>query len=61
VILHLIGWLEPLVDRITRNWTTVVTPIIDVIDWETMEYKMSETSVTAVGGFSWGMIVLWIF
>ncbi|CAL8072157.1 unnamed protein product [Orchesella dallaii] len=53
------GWLEPLSDRITRNWTNVVCPIIDVIDYETLEYKMSERSITAVGGFTWDMVFNW--
>ena len=33
------GWLEPLVDRIARNATHVVCPVIDVIDTETLEYQ----------------------
>ena len=32
------GWLEPLLDRIARNSTTVVCPVIDVIDDSTLEY-----------------------
>ncbi|ODN01160.1 putative polypeptide N-acetylgalactosaminyltransferase 9 [Orchesella cincta] len=44
------GWLEPLSDRITRSWTNVVCPIIDVIDWDTLEYRMSERTITA---FNW--------
>ncbi len=28
----LIGWLEPLLDRIAANWSNVVTPVIDVIE-----------------------------
>ena len=32
------GWLEPLLDRIAKNSTTVVCPVIDVIDDSTLEY-----------------------
>jgi polypeptide N-acetylgalactosaminyltransferase len=33
------GWMEPLIDRIARNLTIVVCPVIDVLDTETLEYK----------------------
>lgn len=51
------GWLEPMSNRITQDPKNVVCPIIDVIDDDTMEFRMSERSVTAVGGFSWNMVV----
>ncbi|EYC19912.1 hypothetical protein Y032_0023g777 [Ancylostoma ceylanicum] len=35
------GWLEPLLDRIKRNNTTVVCPVIDIIDDKTFEYLYS--------------------
>lgn len=38
-----IGWLEPLLDRIARNSTTVVCPVIDVIDDTTLEYHFRDS------------------
>lgn len=58
-LLHLavlaVGWLEPLLDRIGRNWTSAVTPVIDVISDDTLEYTYS--SFVAVGGFDWNLQV----
>ena len=50
------GWLEPLLDRIARNSTTVVCPVIDVIDEDTLEVHFDKKSVQ-VGGFDWGLQV----
>ncbi|EYC19910.1 hypothetical protein Y032_0023g777 [Ancylostoma ceylanicum] len=36
-----VRWLEPLLDRIKRNNTTVVCPVIDIIDDKTFEYLYS--------------------
>ncbi|XP_022917093.1 putative polypeptide N-acetylgalactosaminyltransferase 9 isoform X2 [Onthophagus taurus] len=52
------GWLEPLLDRIARNSTTVVCPVIDVIDDTTLEYKFKEGYVN-VGGFDWNLQFNW--
>ena len=41
--------------RIGRNWTTVVTPVIDVIMDDSLEYTYS--SFVAVGGFDWNLQV----
>ena len=41
--------------RIGNNWTTVVTPVIDVILDDTLEYTYS--SFVAVGGFDWNLQV----
>ena len=51
------GWLEPLVDRIARNSTHVVCPVIDVIDTETLEYQGN--GYFAVGGFDWNLQFNW--
>ena len=49
------GWLEPLLDRIARNASYVVTPIIDVIDDSTFQYHYGPG--VAVGGFDWNLQV----
>lgn len=54
-----IGWLEPLLHEIKLNESTVVTPMIDVIDRTTFEYKYSKSSRVSVGGFDWNMQFTW--
>ena len=51
------GWLEPLLDRIARNKTNVVCPVIDIINDETLAYQKS--SYLAVGGFDWNLVFNW--
>ncbi|KAJ0176765.1 hypothetical protein K1T71_007944 [Dendrolimus kikuchii] len=53
------GWLEPLLDRIARNKTTVVCPVIDVIDDTTLEYHYRDSSSVNVGGFDWNLQFNW--
>ena len=51
------GWLEPLLDRIARDKTTVVCPVIDVINEDTLEYLNSGSF--SVGGFDWNLEFDW--
>ena len=51
------GWLEPLLDRIGRNSSTVVCPVIDIINTDTLEYV--NNGYLAVGGFDWNLIFNW--
>ncbi|XP_043202411.1 putative polypeptide N-acetylgalactosaminyltransferase 9 isoform X1 [Amphibalanus amphitrite] len=53
------GWLEPLLDEIAKNRTTVVCPVIDVIDDTTLEYHYQKASGTSVGGFDWNLQFNW--
>ncbi|XP_065337982.1 putative polypeptide N-acetylgalactosaminyltransferase 9 [Cloeon dipterum] len=53
------GWLEPLLDRIARNSTTVVCPVIDVIDDTTLEYHYRDSGGVNVGGFDWNLQFNW--
>ncbi|VDM48896.1 unnamed protein product [Toxocara canis] len=53
------GWIEPLLDRIKRNSSIVVCPVIDVIDDETFEYHYSKAYFTNVGGFDWSLQFNW--
>nr|CAD7450893.1 unnamed protein product [Timema bartmani] len=49
-----VGWLEPLLDRIARDVTTVVWPVIDSIDGKTLQYQWQEDIL--LGGFSWNLL-----
>lgn len=53
------GWLEPLLDRISRNSTTVVCPVIDVISDSTFEYHYRDSGGVNVGGFDWNLQFSW--
>uniref|UniRef100_A0A914MY07 Glycosyltransferase 2-like domain-containing protein n=1 Tax=Meloidogyne incognita TaxID=6306 RepID=A0A914MY07_MELIC len=52
-------WLEPLLARIKKDPTTVVCPVIDVIDDNTFEYHYSKAFFTNVGGFDWSLQFNW--
>ena len=53
------GWLEPLLDRIARDPTIVPTPVIDVIEDETLEFSFQQSAALQVGGFDWMMTFDW--
>lgn len=46
-------------DRIARNSTTVVCPVIDVISDETLEYHYRDSGGVNVGGFDWNLQFSW--
>jgi polypeptide N-acetylgalactosaminyltransferase len=48
-----------MLDRIARNWSTVVVPVIDVILDDTIQYKRLLGEDIQVGGFSWGLVFNW--
>jgi hypothetical protein len=50
-----LGWLEPLLDRIARNSSNVVCPVIRTIDDNSFAYK--ERQWFSVGGFDWDLRV----
>ena len=54
-----VGWLEPLMERIYLNRTTVVCPVIDIISWEKIEYSTIQGPPGVRGGFSWGLVFKW--
>ena len=53
------GWIEPLLEPIKKNVTNVVTPLIDIIDKDTFEYKHSNKDHVSVGGFDWHLQFTW--
>ena len=53
------GWLEPLFDRIGRNKTKFVCPVIDVIDDDTLEYHYRDSGCVNAGGFDWNLQFNW--
>ncbi|XP_033099297.1 polypeptide N-acetylgalactosaminyltransferase 1-like isoform X2 [Anneissia japonica] len=53
------GWLEPLLDRISKDRTKVVCPVIDTISDKTFEYIPVRGNVP-IGGFSWYPDFTWI-
>eukprot|EP00051_Salpingoeca_urceolata_P007392 m.97368 g.97368 ORF g.97368 m.97368 type:complete len:175 (-) comp15219_c0_seq4:807-1331(-) len=50
------GWIEPLLDRIKRDRTTVAMPIIDAIEAHTFEVR---TAILQRGVISWGLHFYW--
>ena len=48
-----------MLDRIADNHSNVVTPVIDVIDAETLHYQFSSAKNTFVGGFDWNLFFTW--
>ncbi|VVC36597.1 Nucleotide-diphospho-sugar transferases,Glycosyltransferase 2-like,Ricin B, lectin [Cinara cedri] len=53
------GWLEPLLDRIAREASTVVCPVIDVIDDSSLEFHYNDAGGLNVGGFDWDLQFNW--
>ncbi|XP_059968339.1 polypeptide N-acetylgalactosaminyltransferase 4 [Mesoplodon densirostris] len=52
------GWLEPLLERIAKDETAIVCPVIDTIDWNTFEFYM-QTGEPMIGGFDWRLTFQW--
>ncbi|XP_075931496.1 polypeptide N-acetylgalactosaminyltransferase 15-like [Anarhichas minor] len=51
------GWLEPLLERVAQDRTRVVSPIMDVIDWQTFQYNATQWPVRGV--FDWRLDFSW--
>ncbi|KAL3832576.1 hypothetical protein ACJMK2_024209 [Sinanodonta woodiana] len=54
------GWLEPLLDRIVRNDTTVVVPDINIIAEDTFEFELRGCKYSQAGGFDWNLEFNWL-
>ncbi|RWS25948.1 hypothetical protein B4U80_04164, partial [Leptotrombidium deliense] len=69
------GWLQPLLQRISENNRTIVSPVIDNIKFDTFQYKniskilnheydiknifAGSLTSTSVGGFTWRLNFIW--
>lgn len=53
------GWLEPLLDRIEKDQTKVVSPVIDYIHKNTFEYIYQDIDDLRLGGFDWNLRFMW--
>lgn len=51
------GWLEPLLSRVEMHPNHIVSPVIDIISKDTMEYI--PTSVNVRGGFGLNLVFRW--
>lgn len=55
-----VGWMEPLLTRIKESRTSVLVPIIDVIDAKDFHYSVNGYKHFQVGGFTWNGHFDWI-
>ena len=54
-----VGWLEPLVERISLKHSNVVCPVIDVISLDKLEYSTIRGPPGVRGGFNWNLQFKW--
>ncbi|XP_070183578.1 putative polypeptide N-acetylgalactosaminyltransferase 9, partial [Littorina saxatilis] len=54
------GWLEPLLERIYKDPTNVVVPIIDAINDETFQFNYASAKYANVGTFNWALMFNWM-
>lgn len=54
------GWIEPLLKRISEDDTVISTPVMDVIDDTTFEYKDFKYDSINIGAFTWNLQFVWI-
>ena len=55
----ILGWLEPLLERIAENKSIVVCPVIDVIEDSSFKFQYGSAKSTSVGGFDWNLQFNW--
>ncbi|XP_071540172.1 polypeptide N-acetylgalactosaminyltransferase 14-like [Panulirus ornatus] len=52
------GWVTPLLDTLRQHPKSLVCPVIDVIDQDTLDYRAAGTVLK--GGFDWGLHFRWV-
>ena len=55
----ILGWVEPLLDRIAEDKRNVVCPVIDVIEDDSFKYQYGNARSTSIGGFDWNLQFNW--
>ncbi|XP_035709574.1 putative polypeptide N-acetylgalactosaminyltransferase 9 [Folsomia candida] len=50
------GWLEPLLDQVTKNWRSIAIPVFNLINPSTFACNFSDQPVSSVGGFKWDLM-----
>lgn len=53
-----VGWLEPLIYQAEEHQGAVVSPVLDVIDWQSLQYRSGSKKLR--GGFDWSLQYKWI-
>ncbi|XP_076461624.1 polypeptide N-acetylgalactosaminyltransferase 5-like [Babylonia areolata] len=54
------GWLEPLLEPIARDPSTVTVPVIDAINHETFGISLLKARDISVGTFTWSLLFNWM-
>ena len=49
-------WLEPLLDRVAEDRTTVTVPVVDTIEPDTFKFTAAKL---VRGGFTWSLLHNW--
>jgi len=53
------NWYFPLLEWLSENPNDMVVPVIDMINYKTLEYSKSTTPVQVRGGFTWALTFRW--